>query len=358
MCVMGPTRPIPVVTNEITNGFPAEGRGRTGLYEAFFGLQERPFDLVPNTRFLFLTEVQREALSTLTYGLTGPGGLLLLLGDAGTGKTTLVHSALATMTDGRVQCALVSNPTLTRDEFYQALSEAFKLGPQAAVSKTSFLAALREHAMNRSLAGEFTAIMIDEAQSLPDDLLEEIRLLSNLETSTTKLLNVVLAGQPELGTRLNQPSLRQLKQRISLRCELRAFDVRETAAYLAGRLRIAGGSPVEIFTREAVTLIFQASAGIPRVINVICENALISGFAAQTKPVTRAIVEEVVRDFDLTGHTRAADATREDAAPPAPAPGREPAAETPAPADESAQADPKARRGLFEVLGRKRPSFF
>jgi general secretion pathway protein A len=271
----------------------------TPLYEKFFGLQERPFDLVPNPRFLFLSEIQKEVLSTLRYGLTGPGGITLLIGEAGTGKTTLAQTACAELGVDRVQIVQISNPTLTRNEFYESLASGFSLGSQAITSKAWFLAALREYAEQRHQEGRLSAILLDEAQSLPHELLEEVRLLSNLETNTAKLLNVVLAGQPELATRLNQPELRQLKQRVGLRCELRPFDIKETAAYIAGRVRIAGGSPVEIFTREAVGTVFEASGGIPRVINVLCENALIGGFAAQTKPVPRAIVEDVVRDFDL-----------------------------------------------------------
>jgi general secretion pathway protein A len=158
---------------------------------------------------------------------------------------------------------------------------------------------LRHHVEERHNAGQLTAILIDEAQSLPYELLEEIRLLSNIENSTTKFLTVVLAGQPELAERLNEARLRQLKQRIALRCQLDVLNLSEVAAYVAGRLRIAGGIPVEIFTRNAIEAIHEGSSGVPRLINVICENALIGGFATQIKPVSRAMVEEVLRDFDL-----------------------------------------------------------
>ena len=148
--------------------------------------------------------------------------------------------------------------------------------------------------------------MIDEAQVLPDELLEEVRLLANIETASEKLMPIVLAGQPELADRLNQPSLRQLKQRVALRCELLALDSRETAEYIAGRIRTAGGNSVVVFTRQAVDLIFQRSGGIPRLISVICDNALISGFAADRRPITRDIVEEVCRDFDLQTNSQSA----------------------------------------------------
>lgn len=269
------------------------------MYEPFFGLNERPFDLVPNPRFLYLSGRQREAHANLKYGLTVPRGLTLLLGEAGTGKTTLLQATLSGLEGARVNVVLLSNPTLTRAEFYEFLAEGFGLSAGAAVSKTRFLREFREELSARAAIGELSALVLDEAQSLPHELLEEVRLLSNIETPTMKLLNVVLAGQPELAERLNESSLRQLKQRISLRCQLEPFDFPESAAYIAGRLRIAGGAPAEIFSREAVAAIHQASRGVARTVNVLCDNALIGGFAARVKPVPRSIVDDVVRDFDM-----------------------------------------------------------
>jgi general secretion pathway protein A len=273
------------------------------MYESFFGLRERPFDLTPNPRFLFLSDRQREALSTLRFSLTAARGLVLLVGEAGTGKTTLVEAALADKPSEDAECVLLSNPALTRNEFFEFLANAFNVAHETGDSKTRFLIALRRHVEARHARGQITALIIDEAQSLSHELLEEVRLLSNIETPTSKLLTVVLAGQPELADRLNDPKLRQLKQRVGLRCELSTLTTAETAAYIAGRLRIAGASPVQVFTREAVLAIYQGSGGVPRVINVICENALISGFASQTKPISRAIVSEVLRDFDLEAVT-------------------------------------------------------
>ena len=269
------------------------------MYENFFGLRERPFDLSPNPRFLYVTGPQREALANLRYGLTTPRGLTLLLGEAGTGKTTLVQSVLGELNADAVECVLVSNPTLTRAEFYEFLSTAFRLDRDTVSSKARFLIALRRHLEERHRAGKLTALIVDEAQSLPYELLEEVRLLGNIETPTTKLLNVVLAGQPELAERLNEARLRQLKQRISLRCELRTLDFPETAAYVAGRIRIAGGRPADIFSREAVSAIYEASAGVPRTINVVCDNVLIGGFARQIRPITCALVRDVMAEFDL-----------------------------------------------------------
>lgn len=278
----------------------ASGPG-TPLYEDFFGLRERPFDLLPNPRFLYLAGRYREAFSNLRYGLTVPRGLTLLIGEAGTGKTTLVHSVLAELDHDNVECVLLSNPTLTRKEFYEYFAASFGLGPEAASSKTNFLFELRKHLQTRHEGGRLSAIVIDEAQSLPYELLEEVRLLSNIETATAKLLNVVLAGQPELASRLNEPGLRQLKQRIALRCLIAPLNFQETACYIAGRIRIAGGKPAEILTREAVQTIYEGSRGVARTINVICDNALIGAFAAQVKPVTRAMIADVCQDFDLKG---------------------------------------------------------
>jgi len=314
------------------------------MYERFFGLQERPFDLVPNPRFLYLSGRQREALSNLRLGLTSPRGLTLLLGEAGTGKTTLLQATLNDLDTASVRVVLLSNPTLTRGEFYESLARGFGLSEEAAVSKARFLEELRDDLHTRAANGELSALVLDEAQSLPYELLEEVRLLSNIDTPTIKLLNVVLAGQPELAERLNEPGLRQLKQRISLRCELTALNFAETAAYIAGRLRIAGGTPAGIFSREAVLAIFEASGGVPRTVNVVSENALIGGFALQQKPVSRSLVEEVMKDFDLVTEADRVHVGDEVSIPVAPGP---------------ASASGPDGVALFEMFNRrKRFSFF
>jgi general secretion pathway protein A len=273
------------------------------MYETFFGLKERPFDLSPNPKYLFLAPTQKEALSMLRYGLTSGRGITLLLGEAGTGKTTLLQTVLAEIGPETAQCVLLSNPTLSRAEFYEFLSDGFGMNG-GANSKTKFLADFREHLEQRHRRGLVTALLLDEAQSLPSELLEEVRLLSNIETTTDKLLNVLLIGQPELADRLNESGLRQLKQRVALRWEIRTFSLAETAAYVAGRLRIAGGVPADVFSRDSITTVYRLSNGVPRVINVICDNALIGGFAARTKPVTKALVDDVCRDFDFRSATQ------------------------------------------------------
>jgi general secretion pathway protein A len=269
------------------------------MYEAFFGLRERPFDLSPDSRYLFLAASHQEALSNLDYGLSARKGVTLLIGDAGMGKTTLVRAVLASYRKRDALCVYLNNPTLTRSEFLRFLVNEFHLPPAAASDKVACLRELEAVLLRRAEADQLTALFIDEAQSMPHELLEEVRLLANMETDTMKLLPLILAGQPELAGRLNDPSLRQLKQRIALRCELKPFDLGRTAAYIATRIRTAGGEAAKVFTREAVCRIHEASQGIPRVISVICDNALVAGFAAGTSPINSRLVEEVCRDFDL-----------------------------------------------------------
>ena len=204
--------------------------------------------------------------------------------------------------------ARIVRPSLTRAEFFHTVASRLGLRASSDRSKAVLLGELESIVRDRHARGEVTALVVDEAQAAPDELLEEIRLLANIETATTKLLPVVLAGQPELAERLNDPRLRQLKQRIALRCELKRLDLSETAAYIASRIRTAGGNPAVLFTREAVTLIHEHSHGVPRTISVICDNALVGGFAADERPVDRHIVLEVCRDFDLRPTTRPAAA--------------------------------------------------
>jgi general secretion pathway protein A len=268
------------------------------MYRSFFGLRERPFDLTPNPRFLVLTAAHKEALSSLEYGIASRRGITALIGEAGTGKTTLIRSALERQSQ-QVHCVYLHNPSLTRAEFVEMLALHFQLSPEAALSKTALLTELEATLRSRHQRGESSVLVVDEAQSLPLELLEEIRLLGNIETDETKLLSIVLAGQPELAARLNQDSLRQLKQRIALRCELRPLEQAETAAYLAGRLRAAGGVGAQIFTREAVMMIHERSAGVPRTASVIADNALLTAFALGQKPINSMVIAEVCRDLDL-----------------------------------------------------------
>jgi general secretion pathway protein A len=274
------------------------------MYENFYGLRECPFDLTPNPRYLYLTPRHREALSNLQYGIAGRKGITLLVGEAGTGKTTLVRAAIDAVASQTVQCVYLSNPILTRDEFYEYLAPRLGLTGNAGDSKARFLSELEESLLAHNKAGRTIALVVDEAQSMPHELMEEVRLLANFETAEDKLLQVVLAGQPELADRLEDERLRQLKQRVALRCDLLPLDVRETAAYISGRIAIAGGQATRIFTREAIQTIHQYSGGIPRTISVICDNAMVTAFASATTPIGAAVVLDVCRDFRLTGSGR------------------------------------------------------
>ena len=269
------------------------------MYQDFYGLRELPFELTSDPRYLYYTAGHTEALSNLQYGLSGAKAVTVLIGEAGTGKTTLLHAAIESEPCRNVQCVYVNNPALTRDEFIQSLARWFGLGSEAATSKSTLLAELEGVLRDRMARGVTTALVVDEAQSLSAPLLEEVRLLANMETPTRKLLPLVLAGQPELSARLNEPGLRQLKQRVALRCEISPFSVAETAAYMASRIRTAGGDTSKLFTREAVMLIHEYSRGIPRMVNVLCDNALLTGMAFGPPPVSRNIVLEVTRIFDL-----------------------------------------------------------
>ncbi len=325
------------------------------MYEDFYGLRELPFELTPNPKYLFLTPRHRAVLCNLQFGVTARRGITVLIGEAGTGKTTMVRSALGLLSRDDVCCVYLNNPTLTRAEFVEFVADGFGLAPEARQSKAVFLRDLERLLLARLSDGLVSALLIDEAQSLPHELLEETRLLANMETATDKLLPVVLVGQPELAARLNEPGLRQLKQRVALRCDLGPLQIHETASYISARLERAGGRP-EIFTREAVEAIHVHSRGIPRTISVVADNALINGFAMNRRPVDRSVVLEVCRDLDLA-------ATPEPAPPSTIAgPGlddvdRAPAAhgpfqKKPAPAPESTFKFGKG--GLFSSFARRR----
>jgi general secretion pathway protein A len=269
------------------------------MYCEYYGLAERPFELTANPNYLFLPPAHREALSTLQYGLAAAKAVTLLVGEAGTGKTTLLNAALASERCRHVRCVQVNNPALTRSEFVELVARRLQLSPTAITSKASLLDELEDALRVRRLRGEITALLVDEAQSMSHELLEEIRLLANIETVNDKLLPIVLVGQPSLGERLEEAGHRQLKQRVALRCEIRPLDLVDTATYIATRIHRAGGVAIRLFTRDAVVLIHSYSGGIPRTINVICDNALVHGVALGQQPVGKDVILEVCQDFRL-----------------------------------------------------------
>lgn len=269
------------------------------MYEKFFGLAELPFELTANPKYLYLSAGQREALSVLQYGLLSAKSLTLLIGEAGTGKTTLIRAALESERCRNVRCIYLNNPMLRPDDFIKLLALKFDLGEEAGQSKAVLLERLEPLLRERQAAGHSTALVVDEVQSLSVEMLEEIRLLTNIETPAAKLLPLVLAGQPELAARLDEPNLRQLKQRVTLRAELEPLGLADTAAYISSRIVTAGGVPKHMFTLEAINLIHERSGGIPRTISVICDNVLVGGMALGRHRADQASVEEVCRDLQL-----------------------------------------------------------
>jgi general secretion pathway protein A len=269
------------------------------MYERFYDLRERPFELTTDPRFLYRTPRHREALANLEYGVSQGKPVTLLTGEPGTGKSTLLRAAMHSDACRHVRWVHVANPALTRDEFVTLLAGEFHLSDRAASSKGALLNELRRTLVERRAAGEAFALVIDEAQAMSVSLLEEVRLLGNLENEKEKLLPIVLTGQPEFVALLAQPALAALRQRIALRCTVGPFEVAETASYIASRLRTAGGDASRVFTRDAVILIHDLSKGIARTINVVCDNALITGFALGRRPVDSAAVMEVAVDHHL-----------------------------------------------------------
>ncbi len=268
------------------------------MYKKFFGLKENPFNVNPDPRYLFLTGHTQEALACLTYGIETRKGFILLTGEVGTGKTTLINKLLEWLHKERVFTAFVFNPRLSVSQFFDFMMADFGI-PCESHQKGQMLLKLNQWLLDRYQAGERAVLVVDEAQNLSPQMLEEIRLLTNLETSTEKLLQIVLAGQPELEQKLNQPQLRQLRQRITLRAKTRQLSLEETQGYIQERLRIAGAENPDIFSPEAVAAVHRYARGIPRVTNLLCEHALVSSFVDQKNPVPAEIVEEVARDFDL-----------------------------------------------------------
>jgi type II secretory pathway predicted ATPase ExeA len=268
------------------------------MYKNFFGLKANPFNVNPDPRFLFLTRYIKEALACLTYAVQNRKGFVMLSGEVGTGKTTLLNKFLEWLRMQRVATAFIFNPRLSISEFLDYMVTDFGI-PGESKDKSQLLMRLNRWLLGRYRAGETAVLIVDEAQNLSPDVLEEIRLLTNLETSTEKLLQIVLSGQPELEQKLKQPELRQLWQRVSLRCRTHPLTQEETAAYIAQRLRIAGSNGSPIFSPEAMDSVFKYSLGIPRVTNLVCEHALISAFVDQERPILADTVETVAREFEL-----------------------------------------------------------
>jgi len=267
------------------------------MYKSFFHLQTNPFAGSPDPRFMYMMPHTREALATLEYGISAHKGFIVLTGEVGTGKTTLLRRALASLDQSRVFSSFVFNPRLDVIDFLEFILSDFGLSPQNR-TKSGMLIQLNRWLIERYRREETCVIVVDEAQNLGWELLEEIRLLTNLETASEKLVQIVLSGQPELEEKLRAPDVRQLRQRIALWARTHAITSEQTSNYIAQRLLIAGSSE-RIFSDEAVAAVHLASRGIPRIINLICEHALILAYVEQLHQVPEALVHAVARDLDL-----------------------------------------------------------
>ena len=268
------------------------------IYCEHFGLIRPPFELSPDPAFLFLGEAHREGLATLLYGVQSGKGFVMLTGEVGTGKTTLLHALLAQL-DSDVHSAFIFNPRLEPLDFFRVLFEELEIEPPGD-TKAEYLLKLNDFLIERLRNDERTLLIIDEAQNLSAEMLEEIRLLSNLETSSSKLIQIMLVGQPELREMLRRSDLRQLKQRIALSQHLRPFNESEMREYIENRLRKAGFTGRRLFRRDALKSLYRFSGGTPRLINSLCDGAMLLGFVRQKTLIEARMIEEVAADLDLT----------------------------------------------------------
>ncbi len=274
------------------------------MYEQFYGLKENPFNVTPNPDYIYLGQNHREALAQLFYGVRERKGFIVITGEVGTGKTTLIHYLLDKMNGNHTKTAFLFNPKLTVDDFIQYILKDLGVRVQGK-TKGEYLHNLHRYLLNAYQKDERVILIVDEAQGLRPELLEEIRLLSNLETSRSKLIQIVLLGQPELDKTLSQPGSRQLRQRINLRYHLQPLSEKETREYIGKRLGIAGAR-TPIFTEKAMKQVYLRSRGIPRLINILCDNALLNGYALDRKTVDETSIREVSDDLFLEQKPRKA----------------------------------------------------
>jgi general secretion pathway protein A len=268
------------------------------MYNAFFGFSENPFSLSPDPAFFYRSEQHEEALANLVYGVQARKGFIVLSGEVGTGKTTMLECLRDYLEAQYMEFAFIFNSRINTEQFFEMIAYDLDL-PCARTSKTEVLFALNQLLVEQAQEGRTVVLIVDEAHNLEWDVLEEIRLLGNLENRNGKLLQIILAGQPELDRKLDAPNLRQLKQRIVLRCNLQPFTLRDAMEYMESRLEIAGMPKQEIFSEEMMAEIHLRSQGIPRVINAICDNLLLTAFAQELKVSTVEMLDEVCKDMRL-----------------------------------------------------------
>jgi len=267
------------------------------MYQHYYGLTKMPFNTTPDTRFFFHSEQHQEALSSLIYAISERKGFVLLTGEIGAGKTTICR-ALLNRLDPNTKVAVITNTRLTGKQLLQTICEEFNLWIPGNVGKVTLFSELNSFLVDQYRMGANVVLVIDEAQNLRPDVLEEVRLISNLETERDKLLQIILMGQPELRDIVDLPELKQLKQRIVLRFHLYPLTEKEAKDYIFHRLKVAGANGQLKFTKNALREIYSYSGGIPRVINIICDNALLLGFVRETKKISEDIISEVVADLE------------------------------------------------------------
>jgi general secretion pathway protein A len=267
------------------------------MYCEYFGFAKRPFELTPDPAFLYLGEAHREGLATLVYGVQSGKGFVLITGEVGTGKTTLLHALLGQL-DSTTASAFIFNPRLEPLDFFHMLFD--DLGIEIPCrTKSEYLLALNKFLIERLEKNQTTLLIIDEAQNLSTEMLEEVRLLSNLETPTSKLIQIMLVGQPELRDLLARPELRQLRQRIGLRHHLRPFDENEIRDYVGERLARAGYTGKGLFKRGALKELYAVTGGTPRLVNGVCDSALLLAYSRQKASLDAAVIREAAADMEL-----------------------------------------------------------
>lgn len=268
------------------------------MYLGFYGLREMPFNITPDPRFLFFTKNHREAMENVVYGILERKGFIQLVGEVGCGKTTICRAALGSL-NGHIQTALILNPTISETQLIRAILTDLGCAPKGN-QRFALIEQLNDYLLTRARQGVNVAVIIDEAQTLSPKMMEQVRLLSNLETDQHKLMQIVLAGQPELDRRLMEPQLRQLRQRVMIRAELQPLTMEDTAQYIEHRLSVAGGDTGEVgFDAAAIELIHRRAGGIPRLVNKICDRAMLAGFVAERRRISLDDADRAIRELEV-----------------------------------------------------------